>query len=169
MITVENLRTYTTKKYTVALDIVDFCEGSPWLSDLYTPSDTHQAGTTIQVPSHLQKCNCPKYYIGQYTPAQLARDYAKQGRVNPSREAYESLQKELAHYIQASDCAIRCTITHNDTGITLSKTYSTCFDYSHELDESIEQHARFVIDDHGRDFIHEAIEHARDIQARLAA
>lgn len=169
MITIDNFRTIRTKRYTVALDIVDFCEGSTWLGDLYTATDTHEAGTTIQVPSYLHERHCPKYYIGQYTPAQLARDYAKQGRTNPSREAYASLQKELAHYIQASDCAIRCTITHNETNIILAETYSTCFDYSCELDDGIEDHARMIFKEHGRDFINEAIRHARETQARLAA
>ena len=169
MINIGNFRTFTTKRYTVTLDIVDFCEGSSWLADLYTATDTHEAGTTIQVPSYLQERHCSNFYIGQYTPAQLASDYATQGRTNPSREAYESLQKELAHYIQASDYAVRCTITHNETNITLAETYSTCFDYSCECDESIEDHARMIFKEYGRDFISEAIQHARETQARLAA
>jgi hypothetical protein len=165
----EEFRTYTTKNFTVQIDIVDFCQGSNWLQDLYTATDTHQAGITIQVPSYLQGRNCPKFYIGQTTPDELARDYAKQGRTNPSKEAYACLQKELAHYIQASDCALRCTVTHNGTGIELAETYSICFDYSCECDDSIEGHAKQIIKDYGIDFIKEAIQHARDTQARLAA
>jgi hypothetical protein len=168
MYTIETFRTFKTARYTLTLDIVDFCEGSPWLADLYEPTDTHQAGTTIKTPDYVNPSrHAPKYYIGQTTPAELAREYAKQGRANPSREAYDSLQRELAHYITATDCAIRCTITHTETGIGLGESYSCSFDHSDYLDCDIEENARRVLRDYGRDFIREAVAEARATLAKL--
>lgn len=165
---VYNYKERTKGAYTIKIEIVDFCQGSPWFSELYTPADCHQAGETIQVPSHLQHRNGHKFYTGQYTPSQLASDYAKQGRENPSREAYESLQKEMGYYITATDCALRCRVLK--AGIELAKKYSVGFDYSYEYTEaSIEDMAKNQLSEHGRDFIKEAISEARDTLQALAA
>jgi len=169
MHTVETLRTFQTENYTLTLDIVDFCMGSNWLAELYTATDTHQAGTTIKTPDYVNSSrHAPKFYIGPATPAQLARDYAKQGRENPSREAYDSLQRELAHYMTASDCAIRCTVTHTETGIELAESFSCGFDHSDYLECDIEENARRMLAEYGRDFIREAIKEARDTIRKLA-
>ena len=155
------IRTFETKNFQILIQVVETHTGSFWLQDLYTATDTHEAGTTIQVPDHLQARNCPKYYIGQYTPAELARDYAKQGRENPSKEAYESLQNELGHYITADDCYLQCVIY--GAGHELASETGIGFDYSHEYDDdTLEETALLMLREHGREFIHEAIKAARE-------
>jgi len=162
----ETYKKHTIGGWTVLIEVVDFCEGSDWLRELYTVSDTHIAGTTIQVPGYLQRGG-HKYYIGQYTPAQLASDYAKQGRDNPSAEAYASLQTELAHYIQASDCTLRCTVSK--AGIKLGSADSVCFEVSPEYYRTPEEHAKAIIGDYGLEFVSEAIQDARETLNALAA
>jgi hypothetical protein len=161
-----HFRTYNTAKYRVTLTIVHLGK-SYFLSDLYTPSSNHIGGTTIKVPSYLQDRHCPKYYIGQTTPAELAKSYHQQGRANPSREAYVSLQKELEHYILAQDYAVKCTVTKH--GIILASSWSVCFDYSDALTDSLEDHAQEILKTYGRDFVHEAIVSARATLQELAA
>lgn len=161
------LRTFKTKYYTVVIDVVDFCEGCSWLEELYTPTDQHQAGTTIQVPTYLQTHGAYKYYIGQYTPAELASDYAKRGIENPSAEAYKNLQQELEHYILASDCALRCSVFK--AGIKLSEAYGTTFEHSNVYDKSYEEAGAWILKDYGFDFAREAIEEARTTLTALAA
>ncbi len=162
---VETLKSHTVGGITITIDVVDFCEGSPWMEDLYTGTDQHEGGKTIANPEH--HSNGYKYYIGQYTPAQLASDYAKQGRENPSKEAYASLQKELEHYIHASDCSLRATISK--AGVELATNYGISFDHSHVQDETREEMALLMLKEHGLDFISEAVSEARDTLAALAA
>lgn len=157
-----DFRVFKTENITLELRIVDFYEGSFWLNELYTPSDDHIAGTTIQVPDMLQTRHGYKYFIGQYKPSELASDYSKQGRENPSKEAYESLQNELGHYITASDCAIECRVFVAD--VLMAENHFSCgFDYSVEYDDdTIEERAREILKDHGRDFIRDAIAETRE-------
>lgn len=56
-------------------------------------ADGHQGGVTVSIDSDYRG---PKtHWIPTQTSiAELSREYAKQGRENPSREAYESLQRE---------------------------------------------------------------------------
>ena len=154
------IRTFETAHFQVLIQVVETHEGSFWLQDLYTPTDTHEAGVTIQVPDHLQGRNAPKFYIGQYTPAELAKDYARQGRENPSKVAYESLQNELGHYITADDCFLQCKVY--GAGHELACVTGISFEYSYEYDdESLEDLALIMLKEHGREFIHEAIKDAR--------
>ena len=166
----EHIRTYKRGDWEVKIEFVDWCEGSPWFNDLYTESP-HIGGTTIQVPSYLKGnggYNDRVFYIGQYKPSELARDYAKQGRANSSAEAYASLQKELAHYIQASDCTIQCTIRR--CGIKLGEAHSCTFDVSPEYDElDHEGWYKQIVGDYGFDFVHEAVKQARDKLDELCA
>ena len=155
----ELIREYKTRNFTVKIEAVNFCEGSHWFNELYEASDYHIAGTTIQVPAHLQSRHAPSYYIGQYTPSELASDFAKQGRENPSAEAYKSLQDELAHYIEANDCALLCSVSAN--GVSLSSVGSCVFDYSYDYCGDFEDYAKTMLKEYP-DFIAEAIEEARN-------
>jgi len=154
----ELIREYNTRNFTVKIEAVNFCEGSHWLNELYEASDYHIAGTTIQVPAHLQSGHAPEHYIGQCKPSELASDFAKQGRENPSAEAYKSLQDELAHYIEANDCALLCSVSANC--IELSSQYSCGFDYSYDYCGDFEDYAKTMLKEYP-DFIAEAIEEAR--------
>jgi len=164
---VTHYKTRTIGNWRIDIDIVDWCQGSPWLSDLYTSSDTHIAGTTVQVPSHLQNRHCPKFYIGQTTPSELASSFAKQGRDNPSEEAYASLQQQLEHYILASDCAIRCSV--HKCGVKLGESYGVSFDYSHIYHDEYSDMAKVMLKEHGLDFMYEATKEAREVEVLLAA
>lgn len=65
-------------------------------------TDDHQGGVTIKNPNYQR--NEFKYAIPlHYSLKQLSSDYAKQGRENPSREAYTSLQEELKRDLEASE------------------------------------------------------------------
>lgn len=154
------LRTFETENVTLKIQVIETHNGSGWLQDLYTGTDDHQAGVTIQVPDRLQGRHGFKYYIGQYTPAELAKDYANQGRANPSKEAYESLQNELGHYMTADDCYLQATVSV--AGHTLASVAGISFDYSWEYDDaSLEETALLMLKEYGREFISEAIEEAR--------
>ena len=161
----ELIKEHTIGKITVKIEVVDFCEGSSWFDDLYTGTDEHEAGTTIQNPEHHR--NGYKYYIGQYKPSELARDFAIQGRANPSKEAYESLQKELEHYINASDCSLKATISK--AGIELAECYGISFDHSYVYGKDLEESAREMLKEYGLEFVHEAVIEARDTLKALAS
>lgn len=151
----------------VTIEVVDFCEGCYWLHELYTATDEHQGGVTVQVPSHLQCRNSYNYYIGQTTPAELAKEYAKQGRDNPSLEAYQSLQSELAHYIQASDCALKCTVMKHN--VIIAENYGTTFDYSVELPQSFDEYGELMFKEYGTELVKETFNEARSKLQLLAA
>ena len=160
--------TYKIKKigpWKVKIEIVDLCEGCPWFTELYASSE-HIGGTTIQVPSYLQHRHSPKHYVGQYTPRQLAKDYAKQGRKNPSKEAYESLQKELEHYILASDCTLKATVYKIFRTGKHRRFVQRIPGVSYD---SYEQAAKLFIKNYGLDFVKEAIKEAREMLKQLIA
>src|SRR5574343_2113530 len=71
-------------------------------SDILEGTDKHQGGVTI---TNLEADrNCYKYFIPkQCNLEDLAADYAKQGRDNPSGEAYQSLQEQLMRDLHACD------------------------------------------------------------------
>jgi len=76
---------------------------------IWEPADGHDAGRTVQHPNPGR--GGPRYWVScNYTPAELAANFAAQGRENPSREAYESLQRELVHYTEGDMVLIRVTV-----------------------------------------------------------
>lgn len=154
------IKEYSINDIDLLIEVIDFCEGSSWFNDLYEPSE-HIAGTTITSES------ANGHYIGQYKPSELAKDYANQGRLNPSKEAYESLSKELEHYIQASDCALKVTVYKQ--GIELASNYGISFDFSFVYHNSYEEEGLRMLSEYGDYFINEAINEARDNLRKLAA
>ena len=81
----ELIREYNTRHFKVAFYVDGGEEGSPWFRDLYTECE-HEGGISIQAPYHrLPYCyhGGPKFYRGQYTPAELASEYAKLGIRKP--------------------------------------------------------------------------------------
>lgn len=82
----------------------------------WTQEDRHIGGVTVALHqargpvTHWRSCN--------YTPAELAREYAKDGRDNPSREAYRSLQRELEDDLLGNMITVWCTVSRN--GIELA-------------------------------------------------
>jgi hypothetical protein len=160
MITTTHIKDIEHGGFEVEINAIKGNEGCHWLSDLYTPSDAHIAGTTIQVPSHLQTRHGHKYYIGQYLPKDLASDYAKQGRENPSEAAYKSLQDELGHYITADTCWLEYVWYRN--GIEITTNTGCGFDYSYEFSKGgLEDEAEAFFLDYGPQELAEGLEDAQ--------
>lgn len=117
----------------------NLAEGYAGFGDQWEMVDDHQGGVTIKNPNTYR--NAYAYAIPQQTTlAELASDFHKQGRDNPSREAYESLQCQLERDIEASDYYIDAHVKHIPTGTTLLEgfTVGPCFDHSIHDDETLE-------------------------------
>lgn len=72
---------------------------------IWEQAGEHEGGTTVKDPESGQ------YYTScNTTPAELAKEFAKQGRSNPSRAAYESLQEELLHYLYGEMVTVRARV-----------------------------------------------------------
>lgn len=148
----------TIGPWTIRIEAADLEMGSPLFSELYTASE-HIGGVTIQNPDG------QGFYIGQTTPAQLAKEYAKQGHSNPCKTAYASLQRELEHYIKASDCVLRCTVERG--GYELAQTYGIGFELSDVYGDTLGSRGRLMLKDYGREFVHEAMQKARTVLAKI--
>lgn len=165
----ELIKQYNARNFTVSFYVDGGENGSAWFGDLYTASE-HIAGVTVQVPSQLQRRDSHKFYIRQTTPAELAKDYAKQGRENPSAEAYESLQRELGWYLTAADYSIVCVI--EKAGVEITEVYGPGVDYSGEYaDESLDEYVikHGFMRDYASEVLKEAITEARSTLTALAA
>lgn len=91
------IKEYKTRGFNVvySYQIDEWESPNNWIGN-WEHVDHHEAGTTVQNPNAGR--DEYKWYVNaNYTPAELAKDYAGQGRTNPSGEAYDSLQKELLH------------------------------------------------------------------------
>jgi hypothetical protein len=156
--------------FTVTINIIEGHEGSNSFSDMYTASE-HIGGTTVQVPNELQSRNGYKYFIGQTTPAELAQWYAKQGKENPSAEAYKSLQEDLGMYLTADTCWLEYVWHKN--GIEVHTATSCCFEYSYDYSKgTLESEAENIYVDHGesdlQDGVAEALEAVENMMLALA-
>jgi hypothetical protein len=161
MTIITNVKTINHGRIKITIDYINHCEGSDIFHDLYTESE-HIAGTTIATPNHLR--NGPvRHYIGQCKPSELAREYAEQGRENPSEEAYSSLQKELAHCIQANNCHLEYTIYKNNIG--LACVNGLCFETSPEYDELEDCNEIFKME--WSDIRHELFKQAKQVLKSL--
>lgn len=117
-------------------------------SDMWEGTDKHQGGVTITNPEADR--NSWKFFIPkQYTLADLAADYAKQGRDNPSAAAYQSLQDQLVRDISASDYGFKVSAYVGGVEV-LADTYVGCgFDYSYDDEGDLLDAARSVWDEYG--------------------
>ena len=144
--------------YVMTIGVIDYCCGSHWFQELYESSE-HIAGTTVTSES------ASGHYIGQTTPAELSKFFAKEGRENPSKEAYDSLSKELEHYIKASDCSLFCRI--EKSGVELAKTTGITSEYSDIYHDNYEDFGEDLLKEYGNDFINEAMIEARNTLVEL--
>lgn len=117
-------------------------------ADQWDGTDKHQGGVTIANPEADR--NSYKYFIPKQTSlSELAADYAKQGRENPSLEAYESLQNQLERDITASDYGFRVNAYIGDV-LVLDEEHVGCgFDYSYDDKGSLLDRAICVWDEYG--------------------
>ena len=116
-------------------------------SDQWEGADKHQGGVTITNPDADR--NSWKYYIPkQCTLSELAAAYARQGRENPSFEAYQSLQNQLERDITASDYGFRATAYVGDILVLDDEPIGCGFDYSYCDDGDLIDVVRLVWDEY---------------------
>lgn len=135
-------------------------------ADQWKMTDTHEGGVTIANADADR--NSFKYAIPQqYTLAELTADYAKAGRENPSREAYESLQRQLSRDINAQDYYF--TVSANAGSYTLldGAVIGCGFDYSYDDEGQLLDVAQEVWNDYngGEEAFEEAL---KEVRAQLA-
>ena len=132
--------------------------------DQWKMTDTHEGGVTIS-NSEADR-NSFKYAIPQqYTLAQLTKEYAAQGRENPSREAYDSLQRQLMRDIDASDYYFTVDASAGSHTLLDGAVIGCGFDYSYQDQGSLLDVAREVWSDYNgeEEAITEAVQAARDL------
>ncbi len=164
------LREFNIGKFQVVIDCIDYCEPTPWLNDLFETVERHQGGVTIRNPVSRGDDRCYQWYMPtQYTLSELASEYARQGRDNPSSAAYQSAQDELGWYLTASDFGFQVTVKKN--GVTLTITNAGFgFDYSHQYSTtSLEQHCNDNYSDVIFECVQSAITESRETLAGLTA
>lgn len=117
-------------------------------SERWEGTDKHQGGVTI---TNLEADrNSWEYFIPkQYTLADLAADYTKQGRDNPSGAAYQSMQDQLMRDITASDYGFMVSAFVGDVEILTDEYVGCGFDYSYDDEGDLLDAARRVWDEYG--------------------
>lgn len=132
--------------------------------DQWKMTDTHEGGVTIKNADAGR--NSYKYAIPQQTTlAELASYYAAQGRENPSREAYESLQRQLSRDINASDYYFTVDATAGSHTLLDGAVIGCGFDYSYDDEGSLLDAAREVWKEHDgeAEALEEATKAAHDL------
>ena len=116
--------------------------------DMWEGTDKHQGGVTIKNPTADR--NSYEYFIPkQISLSELAADYAKQGRDNPSGEAYKALQDQLSRDLNACDYGFMVSAYVGGVEI-LTDEYAGCgFDYSYDDEGDLLDAARRVWDEYG--------------------
>lgn len=132
--------------------------------DQWKMTDTHEGGVTITNPDADR--NSFKYAIPQQVSlAELTKEYAAQGRENPSREAYDSLQRQLIRDINASDYYFTVNASAGSHTLLDGAVIGCGFDYSYEDQGSLLDVAREVWSDYNgeEEALSEAVQAARDL------
>lgn len=125
------------EKFSIIYEAVTWYEPSHALEN-WEFTDDHQGGVTIKNPNYRR--NAFKYAIPlHYSLKQLSSDYAKQGRENPSREAYISLQEELKRDLEASDYYLSAKVV-DANGKTVLDSFSIgyAFDWCYSDGDDLE-------------------------------
>lgn len=76
------------------INVVLFGGAEAMFREQWEHCDEHKGGVTITNPE-ADRNSWTYYRPLQVSLSELTADYAKQGRENPSREAYDSLQRQL--------------------------------------------------------------------------
>ena len=132
--------------------------------DQWKMTDTHEGGVTIK--NRNADRNSFKYAIPQQTTlAELASQYAAQGRENPSAAAYESLQNQLDRDIDANDYYFTVDASAGSHTLLDGAVIGCGFDYSYQDQGSLLAVAREVWSDYNgeEEAITEAVQAARDL------
>ena len=96
--------------------------------------------------------------------SELTADYAKQGRENPSREAYDSLQRQLLRDLYAGDYGFVYSARVGDEWVTTGETCGFGFDWADADGISLEEIARELWEGHCED---EAVQNVAAVCKRL--
>lgn len=149
----------------VEVSVVCF-ECNDGFSDQWEGTDKHRGGVTITNLGADR--NSWKYFIPkQCTLADLAADYAKQGRENPSAAAYQSLQNQLERDISASDYGFRVSAYIGGIEVLANEYVGCGFDYSYDDEGDLLSAARLVWDENGT--LEEVIGMAKKAAADIVA
>ena len=130
------------EKYTIIYAAVNFYEPSHCVEN-WQFTDEHKGGVTIKVKN--AERNSYKYAIPtHYTLSQLASDYAKQGRANPSLEAYKSLQDELHRDLEASNYILFASVVDSNgntvlNSFSLAYSFDWCYLDGEDLEERLKE------------------------------
>lgn len=117
-------------------------------SDMWEGTDKHQGGVTVANPEADR--NSWKYFIPKhYTLADLAADYAKQGRENPSAAAYQSMREQLMRDLHASDYGFKVSAFVGGFEVLADEIVGCGFDYSYDDEGDLLDAARRVWDENG--------------------
>lgn len=130
------------EKFSIIYEAVNCYEASHALEN-WEFTNNHQGGVTIKNPNY--RHNAFKYAIPlHYSLKQLSSDYAKQGRENPSKEAYISLQKELERDLEASEYYLSAKVV-DANGKTVLDSFSIgyafdwCYSDGVDLEDRLEE------------------------------
>ena len=108
------------EKFSIIYEAVN-CYESSYNLDYWKFTNDHQGGVTIKNPNY--RYGAFKYAIPlHYSLKQLSSDYAKQGRENPSKEAYISLQRELERDLEASEYLLAAKVV-DENGKTVLDSF----------------------------------------------
>ena len=135
-------------------------------ADQWEGTDKHKGGVTIANPEADR--NSWKYFIPkQCTLSELAAAYAKQGRGNPSGEAYQSLRDQLHRDIHACDYGFMVSAYVGGIEVLADEIVGCGFDYSYDDEGDLLDMARLVWDEYGTTA--EVIEMAKKAAADIVA
>ncbi|WMU95590.1 hypothetical protein [Escherichia phage pEC-M719-6WT.1] len=149
------------EKFTIIYEAMNICEPSHCV-DNWQFTDEHKGGVTIKVKN--AERNSYKYAIPtHYTLSQLASDYAKQGRDNPSLEAYKSLQDELERDLEANSYILYASVIDAE-GNTVLNSFSLAyaFDWCYLDGEDLEERLKEEVSN--SDSEKEVLEHLEDLK-----
>ena len=135
-------------------------------ADQWAGTDKHHGGVTI---TNLEADrNSWKYFIPkQCTLSELAADYAKQGRANPSGAAYQALQDQLMRDVHACDYGFKVSAYIGDVELLADESVCCGFDYSYDDEGGLLDEARRVWDEYGT--LEEVIGMAKKAAADIVA
>jgi hypothetical protein len=117
-------------------------------SDMWEGTDKHQGGVTVANPEADR--NSWNYFIPKhYALADLAADYAKQGRENPSAEAYRSTQEQLMRDLHACNYGFSVSAFVGGVELLVDEYAGCWFDYSCDDEVDLLDYASRVWDEYG--------------------
>nr|DAJ98490.1 MAG TPA: hypothetical protein [Caudoviricetes sp.] len=149
------------EKFTIIYEAMNICEPSHCV-DNWQFTDEHKGGVTIKVKN--AERNSYKYAIPTHYPlSQLTSDYAKQGRDNPSLEAYKSLQDELERDLQANNYILYASVVDAE-GNTVLNSFSLAygFDWCYLDGEDLDSRLKEEVSNSGAE--EEVLERLEDLK-----